>query len=248
MGIEVFRNWYLINKIKGFVLTIAFLSSAQSFANDSLTQEEAILKLNQVHSELKLKHGSFSEEYPEQLMTTMHLPSNAIVLELGGNIGRNTCVIAKLLDDSRNLVSLESDKKSARLLTVNRDLNNLKFHIEPSALSKRNLIQKGWDTIPSDVLLPGYFKVKTISFDALQKKYNMVFDTLVADCEGALYYILQDEPDLLKNINLIIVENDYWNKDKFEYTTDVYKINGFHLIYEKPYHQWPYFYQVWKRI
>ena len=57
----------------------------------------------------------------------------------------------------------------------NKNLNNLNFHIEPSALSKRNLIQKGWETTESDVLLDGYTKVNTITFDKLKDKYvNLV--------------------------------------------------------------------------
>ena len=37
-----------------------------------------------------------------------------------------------------------------------------------------------------------------------ENKYNnMCFNTLVADCEGALYYILRDEPTFLENFKKI---------------------------------------------
>ena len=52
-------------------------------------------------------------------------------------------------------------------------------------MCKRKLIQKGWDTIESDVLLDGYTNVNTITLDQLYSKYNIMFDTLVLDCEGA---------------------------------------------------------------
>jgi FkbM family methyltransferase len=97
----------------------------------------------------------------------------------------------------------------ANQLTENRDLNNFNFHIENSALSNRKLIQRGWDTMPSDTLLEGYSWVNTISLDNLKTKYNIEFDTLMLDCEGAFYYILMDMPEILNNIKLIIMENDY---------------------------------------
>src|SRR5205085_5472893 len=134
------------------------------------TNECAIEKLQTIHSKLKLIHGNLSEEYPEQLMSTMYLPADAKVLELGGNVGRNSCVIATILNDSKNLVSVESSKESALLLQDNRDINGLQFHIEPSAISKVPLIQMGWNTIPSEVDQPGFFRVNTITFDELQKK------------------------------------------------------------------------------
>lgn len=225
-------------------------SDVLSFASD-----ESVTKLQIIHSKLKLVHGSFDDEYPEQLMTAMFLPSDAKVLELGGNMGRNSCVIASILEDSRNLVVLESDKGFAGCLQRNRDCNALQFRIEASALSKIPLIQSGWNTIPSTVDLPGYFRVDTIDFNTLQRKYEIVFDTLVADCEGALYHILKDDPEILTNIKLIIIENDYLERSQFEYTLDMFKTNGFNLIYNQTLtinnraldSVRKEFYQVWKK-
>jgi len=104
------------------------------------------------------------------------------------------------------LVTLESNADIARQLIENRNLNNLNFHIENSALSSRKLIQRGWDTIPSDILQEGFQWVNTLTFNEIQTKYNITFDTLVLDCEGAFYYILLDTPEILDNVNLIIME------------------------------------------
>jgi len=60
-------------------------------------------------------------------------------------------------------------------------------------------------------LLNGYKWVKTITYDDLKLKYKINFDTLVLDCEGAFYYILMDMPEILENIKLIIMENNYHN-------------------------------------
>ena len=143
-------------------------------------------KIKNIHSKLKIKYGNLNEELPEQKMVVRYLTGNEKVLEIGGNIGRNSLVIASILKDSSNLVTLESDVGIAKQLTENRDLNNLKFHIENSALSNRKLIQVGWDTIPSDTLKEGYKWVNTITLDNLKSKYKIDFDTLVLDCEKIL--------------------------------------------------------------
>lgn len=207
-------------------------------------------KLKEIHSTLTLIHGSFLEEYPEQLMSATFLPKEAKVLELGGNVGRNSCVIASILKDSKRLVVMESAPESAQLLQENRNINRLKFHIEVSALSRVPLIQNGWNTMPSKEVLPGYFRVNTISFDKLQSKYNIVFDTLVVDCEGALYYILRDDPGILKNIKLIITENDYTKLKHLRYVQALFRKYGFRLAYNQSggwgscYNE---FYQVWRK-
>jgi len=49
----------------------------------------------------------------------MYIKPNDCVLEIGGNIGRNSCVIGKLLSDSRNLLVVESDPESVYKLEEN---------------------------------------------------------------------------------------------------------------------------------
>ena len=196
------------------------------------TNNNTDFKLQSIHNKYRLDYGSFNEEVPEQKMAIKYLTGNEKVLEIGGNIGRNTIVIADILK-TNNFVTLESDSDIANQLKHNRDINNMSFIIEESALSKRKLIQKAWDTIPSDELLPGYKIVNTITWQELNDKYNIVFDTLVLDCEGAFYYILQDMPEVLDNINLIIMENDYHNIEHKIYIDNVLKNKGFNVVYSE---------------
>jgi len=188
-------------------------------------------KMQNIHSKLKIKYGNFDQEVPEQKMAITYLTGNEKVLELGGNIGRNSLVIASILHDSRNLVTLESDLIIAEQLIENKELNNLNFIIEGSALSKRKLIQKDWNTEISDVLKEDYKWVNTITFDELKNKYNIDFDTLVLDCEGAFYYILIDMPEILNNINLIIMENDYHDVSYKQYIDLTLLNNNFYRDY-----------------
>jgi len=142
-------------------------------------------------------------------------------------------IIGSILNkhNNTNFVVMESDGNSSNQLRENRDLNKLTFFVENSALSKRKLIQQGWNTIVSDTLLDGYYSINTITFDELNAKYNMKFDTLVLDCEGAFYYILMDMPEILNNVNMIIMENDYWELSKKQYIDDVLEKNNFYRDY-----------------
>uniref|UniRef100_A0A6C0LBY6 Methyltransferase FkbM domain-containing protein n=1 Tax=viral metagenome TaxID=1070528 RepID=A0A6C0LBY6_9ZZZZ len=206
-------------------------------------------KINHLHSTLKINYGHFYEELPEQKMAVKYLTGNEKVLEIGGNIGRNSLIISSILC-SNNFVTLESDINIANQLLENRNINNMNFHIESSALSKRKLIQRGWDTIASDTLLDGYSPVNTITYDELVSKYNINFDTLVLDCEGAFYYILMDMPEILNNINLIIMENDYWDIEKKNFIDNILKSNNFYVEYSESGGWGPCynnFFEVWKK-
>lgn len=188
-------------------------------------------KLADIQSKLTLLYGTFEDELPEQKMAVRYLKGTESVLEIGGNIGRNSLIISSILSDSGRLVVLESDKRIYNQLKQNRDTNGFHFHIEAAALSKRPLIQSGWTTIVSHTVLPGYTPVSTITYSDLMDKYKIPFDTLVLDCEGAFYYILQDMPEILTGINLIIMENDYVDGNHKNYIDDVLKKNNFYVDY-----------------
>jgi FkbM family methyltransferase len=218
----------------------------------TISQNDIDNKVANIHSKLLINHGTFNDELPEQKMAVRYLTGNEKVLEIGGNIGRNSLIIAYILkeNNNNNFVTLESDPDIAKQLQENRDLNNFNFFIESSALSKRRLIQKGWETIVSDTLLEGYKSVNTISLYELYIKYNMIFDTLVLDCEGAFYYILMDMPEILINVNLIIMENDYLDITKKQYVDDVLIKNKFYRDYAEAGGWGPCysnFFEVWKK-
>jgi FkbM family methyltransferase len=207
-------------------------------------------KLMSIQSSLKIDYGNFLDENPEQIMSVLYFKGHEKVLEIGGNIGRNSLIISKLLNNSSNLLTLECDPHFCSQLYHNRNLNSLNFNIENAAISKRPLIQRGWDTMVSEELLEGYKKVNCITYDQLIAKWNINFDTLVIDCEGAFYYILMDFPHILNNINLIITENDYHVLDHKIYIDNILKQNGFYVDYSRPGGWGPcseFFYQVWKK-
>lgn len=214
-------------------------------------------KLEIIHSKIKLKYGEMKDELPEQRIALRYLTGNERVLELGSNVGRNSMVIAYILKQKNNnkFVTLESDPESAKMLEENMKANGFQFHIVSAALSKRRLIQKGWNTIESDVEVEGYNRVKTVTLKEINQKYRVNFDTLIVDCEGAFYYILRDMPEILNNVKLIIMENDYYDPEHKKYVDDTLKKNKFMVAYHEPLttheglfpHCRDQFYQVWKR-
>lgn len=213
----------------------------------AINEHEILLSL---HQKLKINHGTFDDEFPEQKMVVKYFTGNEKVLEIGGNIGRNSLIMASLLNNQNHLVVLESEKSLAQQLLQNRDMNHLTFHVENSALSTRKLIQKDWLTVPSDTLEPGYSWVNIISWDELQTKYQILFDTLVLDCEGAFYYILKDMPYILDNICLIIMENDYHDVLQKEYVDQILREKGFFRDHVESGGWGPcysMFFEVWKK-
>jgi FkbM family methyltransferase len=214
--------------------------------------DDPVEKLNVLHTLLNLEGGSFKDEYPEQLLSIKYIKENAKVLEIGGNIGRNSLIIATILNNTNNLVILESRSDIALELNKNLLLNNYKVQVESSALSENRLIQRGWVTsvYNEDTLPEGWSEVKTINYSSFLSKYNIQFDTIVADCEGALYHILKDTPNILNNIKMIIMENDYINFDHKLEIDNILNSNNFKRIYHEAGGWGPcydFFYEVWER-
>lgn len=222
-------------------------------------------KIARIHEQLHFIGGRLTDELPEQTMVVRFLDPNAKVLEIGSNIGRNTLMIASILSDSANLVTMECDPAAVEILRCNRAANDFAFRIEPSALSCRPLIQRGWETMPANVpgnmpstdVRPGWKRVSTITFGELVAKYGIAFDTLVADCEGALFYILQDDPAMLKGISTVILEADYPNVEHKRSVEAVFARHGLSRIHSQPLitdwkHPFPdevaaSFFEVWSR-
>jgi hypothetical protein len=210
------------------------IQSQKNKSKPSFEGKEPIDKIREIHAKLHFVDGSLQDEWNEQVMVATYLKPNAKVLELGSNIGRNTVMISSFLEDDKNLVTLECDPISVYSLWKNRFVNKMSFEIEPSALSYRKLIQKGWVTIPSDVVLEGYKEVKTITFQEIEEKYKIQFDTLVADCEGALYYILKDSEEIMQNLHTIILESDFFDAEHKKYVIDIFTKYGLKQIHSEP--------------
>jgi len=217
--------------------------------------QDRIGTLRFLHESLTMIHGSLSDEVPEQEMSLYYLTGKERILEIGGNVGRNSLIISSVLQCPwQQLVVLECDPVSAQMLRENRDANHFDFHVEVAALSQKKLVQQGWSTMPIEERQPvpdGFVEVSTITWKHLQAKYDWIpFDTLVLDCEGAFFYILRDTPEILDKINLILMENDYTDFSHKEFVDSVLLKSGFYRDSARAGGWGPceqFFFEAWKR-
>lgn len=185
-------------------------------------------ELKIIHNKLKIVHGNSNREVPEQLMALKYIKGDEKILEIEGNIERNSLIISYLLNNSKNLVVLETNNDYCKKLEENKKINNFSFNLLNYALSKKKLYQHKWRTHTSKDNLENYFEVNNIiSFDEIEKMFNLKFNTLILDCEGAFYNILTDFPDILNNINKIIIENDFRTMEEKIYVDNIFKKNNF---------------------
>jgi FkbM family methyltransferase len=216
-----------------------------------MTPEEVEKKLSAIHSNLRMVHGSLEDELPEQRMAVQFLTGSETILEIGGNVGRSSVVLASLLGPEResNLVVLECDPESSEKLLENRNANGMKFHIETAALSKRKVFQIAWNTFVGECP-PGAKEVATLTLEELQQKYPLPFNTLVLDCEGAFFWILRDMPEVLEGIQTILVENDYPDIRQKLFVDTILETKGFCVVMSQAGGWGPSedrFYEVWSR-
>jgi FkbM family methyltransferase len=211
-----------------------------------------IFRLRSTQEYLKLDFGSFYENLSMQLMIMKYLKGNEKVLEIGGNIGRCSLIIASILNTKSNsdFVSIETNPIYEKQLIHNRDQNKLKFTIDRSTISLHHIIQVDDKTMMSDVLLDGFFNVPIATWDQIIEKHGIKFDTLVIDCNDAFYDMLNDFIAMLCNINLIIMKNEYYDTfKKMKVEKNLINCN-FILEYSEPGGDCPCYYsyyEVWKR-
>jgi FkbM family methyltransferase len=209
--------------------------------------------LHELHE--KVVGTDMSGELTEQELIFKHLPRNANVLELGGNIGRASIVISKLLKKPQHHVVLESDPVIAKELIHNKHANHCKFKVITAALSDTPMIQNEWNArnvknthtpVPQ-----GWKYIPTITLDTLKEMHTIPFNALVADCEGCLGSILRSYPSFLDKINTIIIENDAQLTDmqNHKFIQNFIQNKGFHSVDCRELPGTPYscFFQVWKR-
>lgn len=232
---------------KSFITLSKKLFNEYVNLNTNLTPLEKLLYL---HNLLKIEEATFNEEFPEQLMAMTYINKDSKVLEIGGNLGRNSIIISHILENDQDIVTMECYDPIIPKLYINKNINNLYFHIENSALSLKRLVFKDFFCHQTDEIKDDYIEVPKSTFNNIQTKYNIIFDTLVVDCEGSLPQILTDFPNMLENIKTIIMENDYIELEKKNVLNKILNINNFIRVYNEK-GGWgvcsDYFFEVWQK-
>jgi hypothetical protein len=176
--------------------------------------------LESVHSGLENFHPKreLQREVPEQIAACLFIAPDDCVLELGGSIGRNSCVInSKLRDKSKHLV-VEPSEMELEMLYQNRDNNNLKFQILEGVISNKQMYTRGWMTYDRKVI--GSKDVDCYTWEQVKEKFNLDFTAMVVDNEGNFCDMLRAFPDMLNGIRTFIIEHDFKNPHDYEYFLD----------------------------
>jgi hypothetical protein len=129
---------------------------------------------------------------------------------------------------------VEPDQSVLGALETNKKTHNAKFHIFAGVVSLADEVFTGTGygamterTKESSTPSPA---VKRTTVLELQKTYGLVFDTLVADCEGALLNFLEDFSEQIQHFRLIIFEQDQTHRCDYNAVKTLLKSWGFKCV------------------
>ena len=158
------------------------------------------------------EHGQrvdhLNSERDEQLLATQYVDENSKgVLELGARYGTVTCAISTKLRNRPVLVSVEPDYRVWDTLDKNLERNHAVAHLVKGTITRnpQGINAAGYSTNTYDVEKS---QIANWTLEQIMEKYNLQFDTLVADCEGFLEKFLDENPRLYDELNTIIFEAD----------------------------------------
>lgn len=180
----------------------------------------------------KGKQISIKMEREEQYVCNDFIEPHNTVLELGARYGVVSSVINNRLENPENHIAIEPDKTVLSALRINKKSHKAKFKILNGVISNKYLIlnQKGY---ASETIETKFKKdsIKTFKIHELENKYNIKFDTLVADIEGDLCNFFDENKDFIeKQLKNIIYEADLPEKCDYNKIDSILKNAGFTKI------------------
>jgi len=146
-------------------------------------------------------------ERSEQIDAQRFVRSDHRVLELGGCYGLVSCVINHNLQTQTHHVVVEPASQVISALTQNRDSHHAGFQIFNGVVARDPMVIRGegisrW-TEPSSSS-----EITHVTAEELEQRYNMTFNCLVADCEGAMGQFVRDFPTFFDTLDTVLYERD----------------------------------------
>ena len=205
-------------------------STTSEFYNDKNYINNTINQL--IEKSEYLDSESSKAELYEKALVSNFLSKGAKVLELGGGWGSVSDMIQKILNNKDDHIIIEPEKSRAN------DLVKKGYKVFQGIISNEHLyLQNKFVTI--DRKTKSSEKIENIiNIDGLQKKYNIIFDTIIADCEGALPKIFDENPQLYDQIKFIQIEYDWLRTDCTEFRNKLVS-KGFKSKFKLPLHWTP---------
>lgn len=150
------------------------------------------------------------KEWIEQRDAALYIRPNDVVLELGARYGTVTSVINRKLINKAMHVAVEPDKRVLNALKTNLARSQSYPWIfqgfvsnSPQRLENVNF----WDGYGANSA-PGNSDAPYANVAQLESRIGARFTALVADCEGCLENVLNENPTLMESLNVLLFEAD----------------------------------------
>ena len=173
-------------------------------------------------------------ERTEQELAHKYIQPTDRVLELGARYGTVSCMINSRLNKKyKSLqVSVEPDDRIWESLELNKKYNECQFNIVKGLISKKRMsltnLNECYDGYATTSIPDENSKINHYTLDEIKKKYKIkTFNVLVADCEGFLEQFIDENPNIINEIRMIIFEADYTDKCNYDKIKSILKNNNF---------------------
>jgi hypothetical protein len=188
-----------------------------------------------------ISHRNFEVE--EQDIASQYINKDDKVLELGARYGTVSAIILDKISDTKNCVIVDPDTNITESLVNNLrrcGYDDARVFVGTVGASKQKIHSNDSYATYTESCEGDECKIENMTYDAIQAKYDIVFNTIVADCEGCLPGLIEHIDDNLGDINKIIFETD--RSGNVDYEKVYSKLNncGFKNVKEG-------FVQIWVR-
>jgi len=204
------------------------------------------LKPTEPFTDFKDENGKIIDiatvENEEQRQAEQYIEPDSVVLELGARYGTVSCIINKKLNNKKNQVSVEPDTTVWEALESNKARSNSEFHILKGFVSRTNLkvVKVGDNGYGTTFEEAEGSDSNSYTVEQIESMYKLKFNTLVADCEGCLEKLFDENPNFYNTMKLIIFEQDYPQKCNYNKIIDNLRknkfrevVSGFHSVWKK---------------
>lgn len=169
-------------------------------------------------------------ELDEQILSDKYIEPDDVVLELGARYGTVSYAINNKLNIKTNHVAVEPDPTVWTVLEHNLNINKCGTNIVKGFISREKigLNLQGYSGYASSFTKDNAtFYPDCFTLEEIESKYNLKFNTLVADCEGGLEIFLDENKKLYKTLKLVMFEEDQPHKCDYNKIRKCLFDNGF---------------------
>ncbi len=216
--IRIFKNWYKItfpfNRVFKGIQKLRLRNGKSALVRSVRSMDVNIVRDVLGGNEYEL----------EQL----HLPHDAEIVDLGGNIGTFAMEMHRMFPSAR-IISYEPHPGNCTMFRMNAPFAIL---VQKAASGKTGVVhlEDTSNFVGLRVIENGGISVEAESLDDILKNYTVV-DLLKIDIEGSEYEVLNNtSPATLKKIRRIIMEtHSVPGFDDIAWAEDMLSKNGFHI-------------------